>query len=106
MGRRWRARAIVTAATAAGVTTFLASGVPESRGATADPPPAIVVQNGRTQPVFGYADAVRERVWVDTDYDSDGDGVNDKIAVDIKRPAASDQGLKVPVIMDLSPYYS
>src|SRR6201999_1408653 len=71
--------------------------------AIADDPPTIVVANGETQEAFGYTDAIRERVWVDTDYDSDGDGVNDKIAVDIMRPAATNAGLKAPVIMDNSP---
>src|SRR5215467_3730632 len=94
----------VVGTVAAACLTLLAGGVTQSPADDTPPPPTISVQNGRTQPVFGYADAVRQRVWVDTDFDSDGDGVNDVIAVDIKRPAASDQGLKVPVIMDLSPY--
>jgi X-Pro dipeptidyl-peptidase len=68
--------------------------------------PHIVVANGVTQPVFGYGDAIRERVFVDSPYDSDVDGTLDIIAVDIMRPAASEHGLKVPVIMDPSPYYS
>src|SRR4051812_37960425 len=66
----------------------------------------IVVQNGETQPVFGYTDALRDRVWVDTDFDSDSDGVMDRIAVDIIRPAATASGLKAPIVMDASPYYS
>jgi X-Pro dipeptidyl-peptidase len=68
--------------------------------------PAVVVKDGVTQPVFGYTDAIRERVWVDTDVDSDRDGVDDVIRVDIIRPAATEQGLKVPVIIDDSPYYT
>ena len=68
-------------------------------------PPEIDVADGVTQPVFGYADAVRERVWVDTDFDSDRDGETDRIAVDIMRPAATERGLKAPVIIDDSPYY-
>src|SRR5262245_23540608 len=66
----------------------------------------IVVQNGETQPVFGYSDAIRERVFVPADFDSDSNGVNDVIAVDIIRPKATETGLKAPVIMDASPYYS
>jgi X-Pro dipeptidyl-peptidase len=66
----------------------------------------IVVADGETQEAFDYKTAIRERVWVDTDFDSDVDGVADKIAVDIIRPAATEQGLKAPVIMDDSPYYS
>jgi len=68
--------------------------------------PGIVVENGVTQPAFGYADAVRERVWVESDFDTDMNGVADRIALDIMRPAASESGLDVPVIMDASPYYS
>jgi X-Pro dipeptidyl-peptidase len=68
--------------------------------------PSIVVQDGVTQPVFGYADAIRQRVWVDAPFDSDADGANDRIAVDVIRPKASDSGLEVPVIMDASPYYT
>ena len=66
----------------------------------------LVVSNNETQPTFGYADAIRDRVWVDTDYDSDSDGALDKVAVDIIRPAATATGYKAPVIMDDSPYYS
>ncbi|SCE93624.1 Xaa-Pro dipeptidyl-peptidase [Micromonospora mirobrigensis] len=97
---RWRA-AVVAAVT-------LVAGVPAT-GALAQPAVAeqsIVVADGVTQPVFGYADAVRQRVFVTSDVDTDGDGALDKVALDIIRPAASDQGLRVPVVMDASPYYS
>ena len=68
--------------------------------------PTVVVADGVTQPVFGYADATRQRVWVEADFDTNLDGIKDRIAMDIIRPKASDTGLKVPVIMDASPYYS
>ena len=68
--------------------------------------PGVVVADGVTQPVFGYADAIRERVWVEADFDTDADGVKDRIALDIMRPAATAFGLEAPVIMDASPYYS
>src|ERR1700754_1351705 len=74
--------------------------------ARADDPTQIVVANGETQEAFDYTAAIRERVWVDSDFDSDNDGVFDKIAVDIMRPAATANGYKAPVIMDDSPYYS
>ena len=67
---------------------------------------APVIEGGKTQPVFGYADAIRERVFIESPYDSDNNGVNDIIAIDIKRPKATNEGLKAPVIMDPSPYYS
>jgi X-Pro dipeptidyl-peptidase len=68
--------------------------------------PGVVVEDGVTQPVFGYADAIRERVWVEADFDTDQDGVKDRIAMDVMRPAATGMGFKAPVIMDASPYYS
>ena len=68
--------------------------------------PAVVIEDGVTQPAFEYSDAIRERVWVDADFDSDRDGVNDVVAVDLIRPAATAEGLKVPVIIDDSPYYT
>jgi X-Pro dipeptidyl-peptidase len=74
--------------------------------ATTSGPPTIEVTDGVTQPVFGYTDAIRERVWVDLDVDSDRDGTDDVVRVDIIRPAATEQGLKVPVIIDDSPYYT
>ncbi|GAA4452646.1 CocE/NonD family hydrolase [Phytohabitans houttuyneae] len=74
--------------------------------ASAAAAPSIVVSDGVTQPVFGYADAVRERLFIDSTFDSDRDGLRDIIAFDVIRPRATLDGLKVPVIMDASPYYS
>ncbi|MGW1957477.1 Xaa-Pro dipeptidyl-peptidase [Streptomyces sp. NPDC001920] len=60
-----------------------------------------------SRPVHSYENAVREAVWVDTGLDLDRDGRHDRVAVDIVRPReAAQQGRKVPVIMDASPYYS
>ncbi|MFC4588773.1 Xaa-Pro dipeptidyl-peptidase [Sphaerisporangium corydalis] len=73
--------------------------------ASAEARPGIHVVDGRTQPVFSYADAIREHVNVETPVDSDGDGKKDLAGVDIIRPRETEQGLKVPVIMDESPYY-
>jgi X-Pro dipeptidyl-peptidase len=75
---------------------------PALRGAAA---PAHI--NGtRTIPVYSYADAIRESVKVDTTLDTDSDGTFDTIAVDIVRPRETDAaGIKIPVIMDASPYY-
>ncbi|MET0238195.1 MAG: Xaa-Pro dipeptidyl-peptidase [Kibdelosporangium sp.] len=65
--------------------------------------PAYVVKDGVTQPVFSFADAVRETVWVDIGLDLDNNGVGDRVATDIIRPATTD---RVPVIIDASPYYA
>ncbi|WP_229401491.1 Xaa-Pro dipeptidyl-peptidase [Micromonospora okii] len=64
------------------------------------------VRGDRTVPVYSYPDAVRESVWVETPTDSDGDGARDRVAVDLVRPReAAAAGVRVPVIMDASPYY-
>ncbi|MCA2211915.1 CocE/NonD family hydrolase [Jidongwangia harbinensis] len=90
----------MTAVVAAGA--LLATSAP----ALAAEPPTIVVADGVTQPVFGYADAIRERLFIDSTFDSDGDGLRDIIAFDVIRPRATANGLKVPVVMDASPYYT
>ncbi|PZG44610.1 Xaa-Pro dipeptidase [Spongiactinospora gelatinilytica] len=69
--------------------------------------PAIKVENGATQPVFSRADAITQTVYVEVaGVDSDADGRADRVAVDIMRPKETEQGLKVPVIMEASPYYA
>ncbi|MFG3163685.1 Xaa-Pro dipeptidyl-peptidase [Streptomyces sp. NPDC048232] len=88
-------RPLATAAAAALLATFL------TPAATAHPAPR------QSEPVYSYANAVREAVWVDTGYDGDADGEDDRVAVDIVRPREPAQrGRKIPVIMDASPYYS
>jgi len=64
---------------------------------------ATVVTPAPAQPA-GIA-AVSETVYVESTTDSDGDGVRDRIAADVMRPDATDQGLKVPTVMEASPYY-
>ncbi|HEY0618084.1 MAG TPA: Xaa-Pro dipeptidyl-peptidase, partial [Kribbella sp.] len=70
-------------------------------------PPHVDPRTQSTQPVYDYAGAIRESVYVDTTMDTDSDGQTDVIAVDIVRPRETDAaGLRIPVIMDASPYYS
>ncbi|GGY85588.1 X-Pro dipeptidyl-peptidase [Streptomyces geysiriensis] len=89
-------RPLATAATAALMATFL---TPVAAAHPAAP--------RQSEPVHSYEDAVREAVWVDTGHDGDGDGEDDRVAVDIVRPREpAAQGRKIPVIMDASPYYS
>jgi X-Pro dipeptidyl-peptidase len=61
------------------------------------------IRGGETVPVYSYQNAVRESVWVQTSLDNDGDGVPDRVAVDIVRPRAQ---VRVPVILEGSPYYA
>ncbi|MGH9251263.1 MAG: Xaa-Pro dipeptidyl-peptidase [Acidimicrobiales bacterium] len=95
----WRRGAVIVAS-AAGLVAAMAT------PAAGQETPELVVEDAVTQPVFGYADALRERVFVESDVDTDSDGQLDVVAMDIIRPRASDEGLKVPVVMDASPYYS
>lgn len=75
-------------------------------GAAVDTP-TITIENNATQPVFSRADAVKQTVYVEVaGTDSDSDGLPDRVAVDILRPKETDEGLKVPVIMEASPYYA
>ncbi|MFI6102082.1 Xaa-Pro dipeptidyl-peptidase [Lentzea sp. NPDC051213] len=64
--------------------------------------PAFSLSGGVSAPIHSLADAVRETVYVDSGLDLDGDGVRDRVAADIIRPATTG---RVPVIMDASPYY-
>ncbi|WP_405650128.1 Xaa-Pro dipeptidyl-peptidase [Streptomyces sp. NBC_00019] len=87
-------RTLATAATAALLATFLT-------------PVVAQAAPRESRPVYSYENAVREAVWVDTGLDGDGDGRSDRVAVDIVRPRElAQQGRKVPVVMDASPYYS
>ncbi len=83
------------------VALILGTATPVHAGAG----PAITIENGRTQPVFSYADAVREHVYVESSVDSDADGRLDRVRVDIIRPKESGPRLRVPVVIDESPYY-
>ncbi len=70
-------------------------------------PAAHAAAPTESRPVYSYANAIRESVWVDTRLDGDGDGRTDRVAVDIVRPREpAAQGRRIPVIMDASPYYS
>ncbi|MFI0405152.1 Xaa-Pro dipeptidyl-peptidase [Actinomadura sp. 3N508] len=67
--------------------------------------PHIVVKDGKTQPVFSYKDAIREKIFVETKVDSDGDGKRDRVSVYLTRPKETNEGLKVASIIEGSPYY-
>lgn len=67
-------------------------------------PPTIKVEDGMTQPIFSKAEAIVERIFVETEVDSDGDGEKDRVRADIIRPKETEEGLKVPVIYEMSPY--
>ncbi len=58
-----------------------------------------------SQPIYNYEDSIKETVYVETALDSDRDGETDLIAAEIIRPKETQESLRVPVIMDASPYY-
>ncbi|MDA2814623.1 Xaa-Pro dipeptidyl-peptidase [Nocardiopsis sp. RSe5-2] len=68
--------------------------------------PGPVVEDGRTQPVFDYADAVYQEVDIVTGADSDGDGEPDTVRMRIMRPEETEDGLQVPTILEPSPYWA
>ncbi|MFI5710640.1 Xaa-Pro dipeptidyl-peptidase [Kribbella sp. NPDC051620] len=77
------------------------------QAATSSVPPNVDPRTHSTKPVYDYGNAIRESVYVDTTMDTDSDGTDDVIAVDIVRPREpAAAGRKIPVIMDASPYYS
>ncbi|WP_436495846.1 Xaa-Pro dipeptidyl-peptidase [Actinokineospora sp. HUAS TT18] len=73
--------------------------------AQADPPKPVFV-DGQAQPVFDPNDVVRESLWVSAPVDSDFDGKDDLVHVEVVRPRATELGMKVPVVYQASPYYA
>ena len=69
-----------------------------------------VFENGMAQVVDAFnneSEWIREELWVETEFDSDGDGKLDRVHVAVVRQAQTEsEGLKVPVIYGSSPYYS
>ncbi len=69
-----------------------------------------VFTNGQAQVVPGFADPalwIKERFWVETGFDSDGDGKLDRMHVDVTRPRQTEtEGLKVAVVYESSPYFA
>lgn len=68
-----------------------------------------VFADGQAQIVDGFADPatwIRHDLWVETEFDSDGDGNPDRVHVDVTRQAQTDAGLRVPIVYESSPYYS
>jgi X-Pro dipeptidyl-peptidase len=63
------------------------------------------LEDGVTEPIYSYEDAIKETIYIASEMDSDRDGEMDLIAADIIRPQETEDDLKVPVIMDASPYY-
>lgn len=63
-----------------------------------------LIRDGQTQPVFSYKETILERVYVETPVDTDDDGKLDLMAVYIRRPKETLQGLKIPAVYVANPY--
>jgi len=68
-----------------------------------------IVVDGQTKVIPEFEDPdlwVRHDLWVETVFDSDGDGRPDRMHVDVTRPRQTEtQGLRLPVIYISSPYF-
>ncbi|MCP3915754.1 MAG: Xaa-Pro dipeptidyl-peptidase [bacterium] len=69
-----------------------------------------VFADGQAQVVDAFRDSkkwIRYDLWVETEFDSDGDGRRDRVHVAVARQQQTDtEGLKVPVIYETSPYFA
>ena len=69
-----------------------------------------IFRDGQVQIVPAFQDPeswIREELWVETEFDTDGDGEMDRVRVAVVRPGQTETtGLKVPVIYESSPYFS
>jgi len=98
------------------VAAFGVLGAPLFAAATtapvdAQPAPSLpVFSDGQAQVVPAFADPqrwIRHDLWVETEFDSDGDGRLDRVHVAVTRQAQTDsEGLRVPVIYETSPYFA
>ncbi|MDM4013836.1 Xaa-Pro dipeptidyl-peptidase [Roseiconus lacunae] len=69
-----------------------------------------VIKDGKAQVIKELEDSdywIRHDLWVETEFDSDGDGRLDRMHVSVTRPTQTDtQSLKLPVIYNSSPYFA
>ncbi len=76
----------------------------------ADGPAVPVFTDGEAQVVKAFEDSdlwVRHDLWVQTEFDSDGDGKLDRVHVAVTRPRQTEtEGLKLPVVYVSSPYFA
>lgn len=69
-----------------------------------------VIVNGEAQKIPEFENPkewIQHDLWVETEFDSDGDGQLDKMHVDVTRPKQTEtDSIKLPVIYESSPYYA
>ncbi|MFO7620580.1 MAG: Xaa-Pro dipeptidyl-peptidase [Bacteroidales bacterium] len=69
-----------------------------------------VIIDGEAQKIPGFENPdewIRHDLWVETEFDSDGDGKKDRMHVAVTRPKQTDtEGIKLPVVYESSPYFA
>jgi X-Pro dipeptidyl-peptidase len=69
-----------------------------------------IFKEGAAQIVAAFSnpnDWIRHDLWVETSFDSDGDGRLDRMHVAVTRPLQTEsEGLKLPIVYESSPYYA
>lgn len=68
-----------------------------------------IIENGEAQIVPEFEDPedwLRHDLWVETEFDTDGDGKPDRMHVAVTRPKQTEAGLKLPVVYNTSPYFA
>ncbi|OYP33088.1 Xaa-Pro dipeptidyl-peptidase [Rhodopirellula sp. MGV] len=69
-----------------------------------------VIKDGEAQVIKELEDSdywIRHDLWVETEFDTDGDGKLDRMHVAVTRPRQTDtQSLKLPVVYNSSPYFA
>lgn len=93
----------------ASLATAQAPQAPQSTGSQATKT-TPVFYNGQAQIVPGFQDKtkwIKQELWVETEFDSDGDGKKDRVHMDVTRPMQTDtEDLKVAVVYESSPYFA
>lgn len=71
---------------------------------------APIFKDGEAQIVEAFSNAekyLRHDLWVETEFDTDGDGELDRMHVSVTRPEQTEtEGLKLPIIYVTSPYFA
>jgi Predicted acyl esterases len=81
---------------------------PEATQQTPTVVPVIVNGEAQKIPAFENPDQwIKQYLWVETEFDTDGDGKKDRMHVDVTRPQQTEtEGLRLPVIYESSPYFA
>jgi X-Pro dipeptidyl-peptidase len=98
--------AVVMSLATTGMTTTSAQVTNEASANLAAPGIPTFI-DGRAQPTFAGEAVIREDVWVEAPVDSDFDGTNDLVHVEVARPESTEtESVKIPAVYAPSPYYA